>query len=163
MNIYLTTQDICQMPEPGKTWFLNWLPEYLKVKSQKSNQAPFSEGLTSEQLNLDLETKEKPDRSHIRLTQLFDAGITKPKMSVRVKLTRDRSKQLGREYVNGLEISSKGTVMYQGAEFNKVSPLATAVNGTSNTLNGWEYVEVKKNGQWTSLDDLRKPLKISKT
>jgi hypothetical protein len=163
MNIYLTAQDICQMPEPGKTWFLNWLREYLKVKSGKSNQIAFSDKLITKQLNLDLETKDKADRSHIRLTQLLDAGITKPKMAVRVKLTRVRAQKSGREYVNGLEISSKGTVIYQGAEFNKVSPLATAVNGTSNTLNGWEYVEVKKNGAWISLDDLRKPLKTSNT
>jgi hypothetical protein len=152
------------MPEPGRTWFLNWLPEYLKLKSGKSHKVAIYNKPTPQQLNLDLEGKarQKTDRSHIKLTQLFDAGIIKPKMTVRVKLTRDRVKQLGREYINGLEISPKGTIIYQGEEFNKVSPLATAVNGTSNTLNGWEYLEVKKDGQWISLDDLRKPLQISK-
>ena len=35
------------------------------------------------------------ERSNL-LPVLIDAGITKPKMAVRVKLTRDRSKQLGR-------------------------------------------------------------------
>lgn len=161
VNIHLTTEDIEQMPEPGRTWFLNWLPEHLKAKPRKSHQASINEKPAPVQLKLALKerTKKKSERSHTRLTELFDAGITKPGMSVRVKLKGNRVKELGREYINGLEISPKGTVIYKGKEFDKVSPLAQAFNYGS--TNGWSYIEVKKDGQWICLNELRKPLKSS--
>lgn len=99
-------------------------------------------------------SEEKADNSHVRLSQLFDAGITKRGMPVRVQLKRDVAKKLGRNYLNGLEISLKGTIVCDGQEFDKPSPLATKVNGGS--ANGWEYIEVKKNDQWICLDELRK-------
>lgn len=59
-----------------------------------------------------------------------------------------------REYINGLEISVKGTIFYQDEEFDKPSPLAKKIN--SSDVNGWEYIEVKKNNQWIRLEELRK-------
>lgn len=139
MNIHLTDKDIAQMPESGRTWFLNWLPEHLKPKS-----------LEFEKPN---ESEEEIANFHVRLTQLLDAGITKRGMSVRVKLKRELAKKLGREYINSLEISVKGTIVYDGQEFNKPSPLARKINGSS--CNGWEYIEVKKDGCWVRLEELR--------
>lgn len=110
------------------------------------------------QLTLDLTlgsqtSEEKADNSHVRLSQLCDAGITKPGMPVRVKLKRDIAKKLGRDYINSLEISAKGTIVWNGQEFDKPSLLATKVNGGA--ANGWEYIEIKKNDQWICLDELR--------
>jgi len=72
---------------------------------------------------------------------------------VRVRLKRDLAQKLGRNYINSLEISIKGTILYDGQDFDKPSPLAEKVNGSS--ANGWEYIEVKKNDQWICLNELR--------
>ncbi|KJH69559.1 hypothetical protein UH38_23090 [Aliterella atlantica CENA595] len=74
-------------------------------------------------------------------------------MSVRVKLKRDLAKKLGREYINSLEISSTGTIVCDGQEFDKPSPLTGKINGSS--CNGWEYIEIKKDGCWVRLEELR--------
>lgn len=161
MDIHLSDSDISQMPEPGRTWFLNWLPEFLKTKRSEFEPLPARQQSNELQvpaaqlvLNLDSQTpEEKAEHSHVRLTQLFDAGITKRGMPVRVKLKRDVAKKLGRDYINSLEISGKGTISFDGQEFDKPSPLAAQVNGSS--VNGWEYIEVKKNDQWVCLDELR--------
>ncbi|NMG19325.1 hypothetical protein DP116_07585 [Brasilonema bromeliae SPC951] len=75
-------------------------------------------------------------------------------MPVRVKLKREEAKKRSRDYINNLEISVKGTIVYNGEEFEKPSPLAAKVNGGA--ANGWEYIEVKKDNQWICLDTLRK-------
>jgi uncharacterized membrane protein len=76
-------------------------------------------------------------------------------MPVRIRLKREIAKIMHCNYVNNLEISSKGTIVYKSEEFDKPSPLAVKVNG-SNAVNGWHYIEVKNNGKWDSLEELRK-------
>jgi hypothetical protein len=164
MDIHLNDRDISQMPEQLRTSFLDWLRKGLKAKPSEPNREPArhhsSEPQTSPiQLALNLEppnqtSEEKVDNSHVRLSELFDAGITKQGMSVRVKLKQEIAKKLGREYINSLKISPKGTIVFDGQEFDKPSPLATKVNGSS--ANGWTYIAVKKNDEWVCLDELRK-------
>lgn len=163
MDIHLNDSDISQMPEQLRTWFLDWLPKRLNAKPSQPNREPIrlhsSEPETQPiQLTLDLEppnqtSEEKVDNSHVRLSQLFDAGITKRGMSVRVKLKQEIAKKLGRDYINSLEISAAGTIIFDGQEFDKPSPLATKVNGSP--CNGWVYIEVKKKNEWVCLDELR--------
>jgi hypothetical protein len=162
MDIHLNDSDISQMPELLRTSFLNWLPQYLKTKRLQPGVPVCEESSKLEtsptQLTFDLAfasqtSEEKADNSHVRLSQLFDAGITKRGMPVRIRLKRDVAKKRGRDYLNGLEISMKGTIVCDGQDFDKPSPLATKVNGGS--ANGWEYIEVKKNDQWICLDELR--------
>lgn len=50
-----------------------------------------------------------------------------------------------------------GTIFHERQEFDKVSPLAGKLNGS--TLNGWEYLEVKKDGEWIKFDTLRQQLR----
>lgn len=164
MDIHLNDSDISQMPEQLRTWFLDWLPKRLNAKLSPPQREPmrphFSEPETQPiQLTLDLEpphqtSEETVDNSHVRLSQLFDAGITKRGMSVRVKLKREEAKKRGRDYLNGIEISAKGTIVCDGQEFDKPSPLAKKVN--SSECNGWVYIEVKKNNEWVCLEELRK-------
>ena len=160
MHIHLNDDDISRMPESLRHLFLNWLPEYLKTNNSWFEQIPVNQirqpEVSSTQLFLNLENQtleDKADHSHVRLSQLFDAGITKRGMAVRVKLKREEAKKKGREYINSLEISARGTIVYDGEEFDKPSPLATKVTGGA--ANGWEYVEVKKNNEWICLDKLR--------
>jgi len=114
----------------------------------------YAEKLVERGLGKSLTSQEKADHSYVKLTQLFDAGITKRGMPVRVKLKRDVAKKLHREYINGLQMSAKGTIVHNGKEFDKPSPLAAEVNGSA--ANGWEYIQVKKDDQWVCLDILRK-------
>ncbi|WP_180974815.1 hypothetical protein [Fischerella thermalis] len=159
MHIHLNDSDISQMPEHLHHLFLEWLPEHLKTKNSS-----FSQGLVDKLSQTEVSPKqlhvfesptqeENTEHSHVKLSQLFDAGITKKGMPVRVKLKRGMAKKLQRDYINGLEISVKGTIVYNGEEFDKPSPLATKVNGSA--ANGWEYIEVKKNDQWIRLEELR--------
>jgi hypothetical protein len=165
MHIHLNDDDISRMPEQLRSLFLDWLPECLKTKKSWSEQVAFRQQsqpqVSTKQLDIfESQTlEEKVDHSHVRLTQLFDAGITKRGMSVRVKLKREEAKKRGRDYINNLEISVKGTILYDGEEFDKPSPLAAKVNGGA--ANGWEYIEVKKDNQWVCLDTLRKILRNS--
>ncbi|MDY6781056.1 MAG: hypothetical protein SW833_00610 [Cyanobacteriota bacterium] len=170
MNIELSSEDLRQMPPTLATGLLNWLQcQRLKPSALNQSAAPDN----AEQLSLKLvEPSIKPRKSHasetvtavkagkspkhpqIRLSQLFDAGITKAGMAVRVKLKAEKARTTGHDYVTkDLKISQSGTVIYNEQEFNKPSPLAQEVNGSS--ANGWEYVQVKKNGQWVSLNELR--------
>lgn len=162
MDIHLNDSDISQMPELLRTSFLDWLPQYLKTNTLQPGVPVRQQSSKPEtpptQLTLDLAlasqtSEDKADNSHVRLSQLCDAGITKPGMPVRVKLKRDLAKKLSRDYINSLEISAKGTIFCNGQEFDKPSPLATKVNGGA--ANGWEYIEIKKNDQWICLDELR--------
>ncbi len=164
MNIELNHEDLCQMPPSLATGLLNWV-QYQRLKPVTLNQASTAD--KANQLKLQLvepvkqspknsavELKRAPKHTHIRLSQLLDAGITKVGMAVRVRLKADVAEKTGYRYVTkNLKISAKGTVVYNGQEFNKPSPLAESINGSS--ANGWEYVEVKKNGQWVCLDELR--------
>ncbi|MEM7552989.1 MAG: hypothetical protein AAF378_02640 [Cyanobacteria bacterium P01_A01_bin.84] len=155
MNIHLSDKDLALMPEPLRVGLLNWLVTQ-KLKSQSASTLPQYNKPLTQQLALNLQNQsiqEKEDNSHVRLTQLFDAGITKSGMLVRVRLKRKRAKQLGREYINNLEISDKGTIIYNGEEFDKPSPLAKKIN--KGESNGWEYIEVKKDDKWICLDELR--------
>ncbi|MEG4071445.1 hypothetical protein QUA30_02095 [Microcoleus sp. Pol14C2] len=163
MDIHLNDSDISQMPELLRTSFLEWLPKRLNINpSQPDRTAVPQQSSKPEtlptQLTLDLAlasqiSDEKADNSHVKLTQLFDAGITKRGMPVRVRLKRDLAKKLGRDYINGLKISVTGTILYDGQDFDKASPLAEKVNRSS--ANGWEYIEIKKNDQWICLNELR--------
>ena len=162
MDIHLNDSDISQMPQLLRTSFLDWLPQYLKTNTLQPGVAVRPESSKPEtpptQLTLDLAlasqtSEEKADNSRVKLTQLFDAGITKQGMPVRVTLKRDVVKKLGRDYINGLKISMKGTIFYNEEDFDQPSPLAEKVNGSS--ANGWEYIEVKKNDQWICLNKLR--------
>lgn len=139
MNLYLTENNIAEMPELLHSGFLNRLPEHLKPKSLEFEQSK--------------DIEEETANFHVRLTQLLDAGITKRGMSVRIKLKRDLAKKRGREYINSLEISATGTIVHDGQEFDKPSPLAAKINGSS--CNGWEYIEIKKDGCWVRLEELR--------
>lgn len=161
MHIHLTDSDISQMSEPLRSYFLDWVPGHLAKKTQAVKpigQHRREPEATSTPIQLLLPLKnptpeEKANHYHVRLTQLFDAGITKAGMPVRVRLKGDLAKQLGRDYINNLEISHRGTIFYDGQEFDKPSPLATKVNRSP--MNGWEYVAVKKNNEWVYLNELR--------
>jgi hypothetical protein len=170
MLIQLTDNDLAKMPTMLRESFLGWLqslnsgsnPAELEQKEdyrttsdslesvESSNGASNSDDFRAEQ-------RGKKDRSHVRLSQLFDEGLTRAGMSVRVRLTRDRAKEIGRDYLNSLTISATGTIFHEGQEFDKVSPLAGKLNGC--TLNGWEYLEVKKDGEWIAFDVLRRQLR----
>jgi hypothetical protein len=165
MDIHLNDSDISQMPELLRTSFLDWLPKRLNTNpSQPADRTPVPQQSSKPetpptQLTLDLAlasqtSEEKADNSHVKLTQLFDAGITKRGMPVRVKLKRDVAKKQDRDYRDGLEISWKGTIVFNGQEFDQPSPLAVEINGKG--TNGWVYIEVKKNNEWICLDELRK-------
>ena len=183
MQIQLNDADLEKMPHPLRLGLLDWLGRRnLKSATNPDHQISEEEIRNPAQLTLAIESPQvkqnrastvtsnkssisKPSSSspksyrqesfHIRLTQLFDAGITRSGMPVRIRLLRELEKQLGHRYVTaGLTISKKGTVIYQGEEFDKPSPLAQRVIGS--TVNGWEYVEIQKNGKWICLDELRK-------
>jgi hypothetical protein len=159
MDIRLNNDDLNRMPLELYTELLNWLKtDRSQVKQSLTSQRPVEPRTNPQQLALSLESEsqtpeEKAEHSHVRLTQLFDAGITRRGMPVRVKLKRYVAKKLGRDYINNLEISGRGTIVFDGQEFDKPSPLAAQVNGSS--ANGWEYIQVKKNEQWLCLDEVR--------
>ncbi|MHC5721450.1 MAG: hypothetical protein ACYTX0_57915, partial [Nostoc sp.] len=91
MHIHLNDDDISRMPESLRHLFLNWLPEYLKTKnSWFEEKIPVNQirqpEVSSTQLFLNLENQtleDKIDNSHVRLSQLFDAGMTKRGMAGR--------------------------------------------------------------------------------
>lgn len=160
MDIRLNNDDLNRMPLELYTELLNWLKtDRSRSKQSPTPQRPVEPTANPQQLALSLESEsqtpeEKAEHSHVRLTQLFDGGITRRGMPVQVKLKRNVAKKLGCDYINSLEISGKGTIFFDGQEFDKPSPLAAKINGSS--VNGWEYIEVKKNDQWVCLDELRK-------
>lgn len=157
MNIHLNDNDISQMPKQLRTTFLNWLPQHLSSQQSQFNQeseTPMTQQLTFDFPPISQTSGEKGDNAHVKLSQLFDAGITKRGMPVRVKLKQEIAKESSRNYINSLEISPKGTIIFDGQEFDKPSPLAKKVNGSE--INGWVYIEVKKDDEWICLDELRK-------
>jgi hypothetical protein len=151
MNIQLNDKDIAKMPTSLREKFLVWLG-ITTLTTEKHNDLQ----TTSDKMD----DQKGSERSQIRLTQLLDAGITRPGMQVRVRLMREQARNLGRDYLDGLTISQTGAIVYEGEEFNKPSPLAKKINGCS--ANGWEYIEIKKDGAWKRLETLRKLLNGSK-
>lgn len=158
MNISLTEDDLSQMPSALRTSLLHWISanQQTSVCRHHSNTKKAVKQLSllpkPENQVPELETS----HPRVTLTQLYDAGITKQGMPIRVRLKRDRAKELGRSYVNSLEIASTGKIFFQGHKFNIPSRLATKVNGSS--ANGWYYVEVKVDEHWVRLEQLRKYL-----
>jgi len=161
MNIELSSEDLRQMPSNLSASLVNWLKSE-RLKPSQPSYSPQSKS-DAEQLTLTLvasnrgkqKSRVSSNHTHVRLSQLFDAGFTKSGMSVRVRLKQEAAKKRGYGYITkGLSISSKGTLLYKDEEFDKPSPLAETVNGSA--VNGWEYVEVMKDGQWVCLHELRK-------
>ncbi|MFM6191870.1 MAG: hypothetical protein ACKPEN_09895 [Planktothrix sp.] len=132
--------------------------ENLGQAQQEKKSSPVTIKLVKpshDNLNPSTPKQQQIDQVHVRLSQLFDAGIFTQATLLRVKLKKEHVKKCGYTYITtGLKISSKGTVLYKGEEFDKPSPLAQKINGSP--VNGWEYVEAKKNGQWVCLNELRK-------
>ncbi len=169
MHIQLSDKDIQKMPYSLKSELLVWLGRSSLQSARSLIDIPADKGKPKQ---LALAIKDSDFRqisssavgssesnnekfTHVRLRQLFDAGITAPRMPVRVRLLKTKEKQLGYRYATAsLEVSPTGTIFYQDEEFHKPSPLAKKVNGRG--VNGWEYIEVYKNGNWISLDELRK-------
>jgi hypothetical protein len=183
MLIQLDDGDLEQMPPNLYTAFLRWLQDHSLKSAQglkHSHIGKFPE--TSQQLTINVDNlvqdkqsrfpvsklvsfpgkssepelpHDQAENGHVRFSQLFDSGIIAAKTLLRVRLTKENAKKLGRDYVTtGFRISPKGTVIFNDQEFDKPSPLATKVNGSS--VNGWQYIEIKKNDQWVPLDELRK-------
>lgn len=167
MNISLTEDDLSQMPHTLRASLIHWHTSKMAAVGQtnvRQRSPKFKE--TVNQLSLQIEPKNQVlqserNHAHVTLTQLYDAGITKRGMAIRVKLKQEQASQLRRDYINSLEISEKGTIIYGGKEFNKLSPLAKKVNGSP--VNGWDYVEAKIDGQWVSLEHLRQIWRQSRT
>lgn len=166
MLIQLADDDLAKMPTILRESFLGWLqslnsgfnPAEFEQKGDNRTTSDSPESVEpSNSDNFRAEQRGKRDRSHVHLSQLFDEGLTRAGMSVRVRLTRDRAKEIGRDYLNSLTISATGKIFHEGQEFDKVSPLAGKLNGC--TLNGWEYLEVKKDGEWVKFDTLRRRLR----
>lgn len=160
MQIQLNDSDLEKMPQNLRSSLLGWL-EHKNFRSSHDVGKKAVDGLQKKlhQLALAVETPkliaQRYENSQIRLTQLFDVGITHSGMPLRVKLTKKLGQQLGYRYVtSGLAISQKGTVVYKGNDFDKPSPLVKEVIGS--TVNGWEYLEVQRQGNWVCLDELRK-------
>ncbi|PSB54398.1 hypothetical protein C7B77_18270 [Chamaesiphon polymorphus CCALA 037] len=82
-------------------------------------------------------------------------GLFTQNSQIRVRLKREKAQQVGYAYITtGIQISPSGTIVHNREEFDKPSPLATSINGGA--VNGWEYIEIKQNGQWICLGELRK-------
>lgn len=167
MNISLTEEDLSQMPPALRTSLVNWQMTKMSATGQKHvSQHRSKPKETINQLSLLPEPEnrvfeQETNHTHVTLTKLYDAGITKPGMPIRVKLKRDIAKKRGRSYFNSLEISPRGTVLLEGQEFDKPSPLATKIN--CSPARGWEYVEIKVNGQWVRLEQLRQTWRQTST
>jgi hypothetical protein len=170
MIIQLNREDLGKMPPALRDEFLGWMQSAstscssTELKQVDEDRAPSelldlaeSSNVSGNDEVLKGEGQDKRDRSHVRLSQLFDEGLTRTGMSVRVRLKQDRAKEIGRDYLNSLTISATGTIFHEGQEFDKVSPLAGKLNDC--TLNGWEYLEVKKDGEWIKFDTLRQHLR----
>lgn len=158
MEITFTYDDLKQMPPKLSSELMAWMnhKNQTKDKSKSSGisnqpQPPLLELL--ERNNQNKGRRKRKSQPQTPLSELLDAGITKPKMPVRVRLTQEMAQKIGRDFINGMEISNTGTIYYNKKEYKKPSPLADEINKTS--LNGWDYVQVKKNNQWIYLKDLR--------
>lgn len=178
MQIQLSDTDIKKMPSFLRSELLVWLSHSSLKTAQRLIRDASAEN--SEQLTLDMNGQgvsqvsssaggliapssrlpgsskvNQKKAAYVRLTQLFDAGITSAGIPVRVRLLKEKEKRLGYRYVTAnIEISPMGTIIYRGEEFHKPSPLAAQINGSA--VNGWDYIEVQKQGNWVSLNKLRK-------
>lgn len=99
MHIHLNDEDISKMPESLYRSLLDWL---LKTKNLRFEQTQVIQQpkpvVSSTQLLLNLDSQkseDKADNSHVRLSELFDAGMTKRAMAIRVKLKRKEAKKRG--------------------------------------------------------------------
>lgn len=185
MIIQLTDADLKQMPSSLSTDLLQWF-QLRQAETYQDNSSSLATEAMSQQLDfkidLPIENLEKEQQqremdskgsrfaysnqlqrdtacdsreaSHVRISQLFDMGLLSEKTQIRIRLKQDSARLAGYRYVTNIQISSKGTVSYQGEAFDKPSPLVAKVNGSS--ANGWEYIEIKRNGEWVCLDELRK-------
>jgi len=169
MLIQLTDSDLAKMPTTLCENFLEWLQS---MNSHSSFIQPTGKQQAAIQILTDVMRLEPPDyselgrnscigdegdRFQVRLSELFDAGLTRSGMPLRVRFKRRNARDTGRDYLHNLAISPRGTVVHNGEEFDKPSPLATKLNGSP--VNGWEYVEVKKDGEWVRLDELRQRIR----
>ncbi len=185
MLIQLTNRDLDQMPTPLCTDLLRWLQGQLPGTNPQTIPSSMLTPAMPEQLNLEInlpmavqthsprhnllslsqvardnETQhvsltDLRGHAHVKISQLFDMGLVAQATQLRVRLKRDKADQRGYNYVTtGIQVSSRGTVIYNEEEFNKPSPLAAKINGSS--VNGWKYIQIKRNGRWVSLDELRK-------
>jgi hypothetical protein len=164
MLIQLSDNDLAQMPP----MLCNELLQWLQVKQSKVFSPLTAVKETPEQLALKIDRPQpqssvrlvKPTQTalpdaHVRLSQLFDMGLFSQNSQIRVRLKREKAQQIGYAYITtGIQISPSGTIVHNGEEFDKPSPLATSINGGS--VNGWDYIEIKQNGQWICLGELRK-------
>lgn len=164
MQITFTHDELKQMPHQLSHELITWMnqknqgqnkPQSSRISNVKTSQAPLLQLL--DEKTEQKHTRQRKSQPHIPLTKLFDAGLISVKMPVRVRLTSKMAKKTGRDFINGMEISSTGKINYNSKEFNKPSPLADEINNTS--LNGWDYVQVKKNNQWIFLKELRETYK----
>lgn len=162
MLIQLTDIDLAKMTPSLRGGLLEWIQSRSFMETCQEQKAansvvpkmePSKGAVIESNFLPNLEDQDESQRSQIRLSQLFDGGLTKPGMPVRVRLKRERAKDVGRDYLNNLTISSKGTVVHEDEEFDKPSPLAAKLNGSP--ANGWEYIEVKREGEWIRLEVLR--------
>ena len=182
MLLQLTDADLEQMPLSLSADLLQWLqsrqtkafqqtislpaPETMPQQLDLKVDLPISKLKNSQQRSFgkvpqpahiseaqQVSSKDSCEHSHVRIAQLFDMGLLSEKTQIRIRLKQDRAKLTSYSYVTNAQVSSRGTVIYEGEEFDKPSPLATKVNGGS--VNGWEYIEIKRNGQWVCLDELR--------
>ena len=82
----------------------------------------------------------------ISLQDLVDNGLLQPGQEIRFEWRDIRA-----------QVTSKGTVMFNGTEYPTLSAAAKSVRGTS--LNGWLNWGVQTNGgRWMPLADLREKL-----
>lgn len=164
MDIHLNENDLTQMPPALRNGLLRWQMTRISAIGQTPiHRHPTKPKETVNQLSLLTEPEnqvpehDETNQTHITLTQLFDAGITKAGMPIRVRLKKDIAKKRCRSYINSMEISDRGTIILEGQEYDKPSPLATKINGSN--AGGWEYIEVKIYEQWVRLEQLRQSLK----
>ena len=166
MLIQLTDSDLARMTPALRGDFLNWIESGSVTEMSQEHKAanlvlldvePYNNSAVVSNFPTMSEAQYESQRLQIRLSQLFDEGLTKPGMPIRIRLKRDRAKEIGRNYLNNLVISSKGTVVYENEEFDKPSPLATKLNGSP--ANGWEYIEIKREGKWVRLEVLRQQVR----
>lgn len=157
MIIQLTDNDLQEMPSELCSELLKWL----QPKQPRDDQMPISQAVMEkvpEQLILEVNGSvldyPTPDYSRVRVSQLFDMGLIEENSQVHIWLKRNKARQLAHSYVMSIQISSQGTLTYEGEKFDKPSPLAAKVNGGA--INGWEYIEIKRHGQWICLNELRK-------
>jgi hypothetical protein len=151
MIIQLSDSDLEKMPSSLSAGLLQWLQSRQTKVFQEDSSLPKTEVMPQQlALNVDLAvknpkasqryllskasqftrirqpqqgfSKEARENSHVRISQLFDIGLLSEKTQIRIRLKQDRAKQVGYSYITSVQISSRGTVIYEGEEFDKPSP-----------------------------------------